>query len=229
MVTQRPFGYEQQLEEHQRRLQDDPQYLENLLEQTKIERVDEPEIIEERIRKIYAIHGAEDELSGCNDLIKMINKAYEDAQRAKWDDVTKYGNALIGRRKDEPLTDRAYYYLEDLPINCLESVDPLAGGITPISYEEARQVVEEGGRFNYSEVAGWGVYAATQAENIGQTLAMLFVGIPSMLLGETIDSLSPTSTRIKRFMELYNKDASINFQQFKRKMDEIFELYLERL
>lgn len=135
MAMQKPIGYEERLQEHHRRLQEEPQYLENLLERTRIERVDGPEIIEERIRKIYAMHDAEAELPNRSDLIKVINRAYEDAQRAEWDKVRKYGQELIGRSSDEPLNDRAYYYLESLPLQCLESVDPLYGDVKTISYE----------------------------------------------------------------------------------------------
>lgn len=88
-------------------------------------------------------------------------------------------------------------------------------------------MIEEGGRFNYSEVAGWGAYAVLNSKNIGEMFMGAFIGIPSMLVSETIDSLKPTSTRAKNCMESYNKGAKQNFQQFRKKMDEIFEAYAE--
>ena len=82
------------------------------------------------------------------------------------------------------------------------------------TFPEAEQRVKERGRFKYHKVAALGIIGTAMAKNQAEAIKIFFVGIPMMLITETVDSLASTEFRAKKYMKSYNQEAKHNFLCF---------------
>jgi len=226
MVTQRPIGYEEQLEEHHRKLQEEPRYLEKFLRKTEIK--NEAESIEPRIRTIYQKYGNESDLPSQEDLVDLINRAHVDTQHAYRERKREHG-FLSGWSRNEPLEHRAYFTLQSLPKTFSDNM--AVWGLQKMSYEEAfAEIQREKEDKTASNPLGSGLgmilLALSESETAWEGIKVA-ASIPFYLVyGTIVDPLLPDSTKAKQLMKNNNKLVEEQFQEFKKEIEEVFELYV---
>src|SRR3989344_1450197 len=223
MPTRRPIGYDEQLREHRRLLEEDPEYLEEFLLQTEIP--NESDFIEFKIRDIYTMNDAQSVLPAKDELVDLINRAHADAQAYERNLVYEHGWGA-GHLQDAPIgTNNSYFLLRNLPVEYYQQVQEF--GIGKISYEEALHFIKEIGRSpQYEAILTTGAMHLTFAET-GKDLLKGLVSIPLALAGATVGMVLPDSVRAKIYMKNVNKEADNHFQDFKEEIDKVLELYAE--
>ncbi|MBI1968417.1 hypothetical protein HYS49_00760 [Candidatus Woesearchaeota archaeon] len=230
------------LESFERRLKEDPDYLEKFLAATEIDREMGHEELAQALETIYRLHGCQKELP--KTVLEVVERAYQDTQKAQ----REYSRPMMddeipdfttidyipylrsSRPENEPFEGAQYYVLHDHAHQYIYEFgleEP-----KPISEEEAREQLKCSGPFQMV-MAGLALpFVGLEWHGEKETLKMLgfMVALAPVVFAKGVyDSLLPEKKRIKNCID-DNREAEKNlrehrFQEYKKGWDEVFAFY----